>query len=49
LIEAVYLAPSSPAWLLEVIDETMRRFDLGGIPCRQSTLDELPEFGRLNL
>jgi hypothetical protein len=49
LIEAVYLAPSSPSWLLEVVAETMRRFDLSGIPCRQSTLDELPEFGRYGI
>lgn len=46
LIKAVYLAPSSPAWLLDVVGEIMRRFDLGGVPCRQSSLDELPEFGR---
>jgi len=46
LIESVYLAPSSPAWLLDVVGETLRRFDLGGIPCRQSSLDELPKFGR---
>lgn len=48
LIEAVYLAPSSPAWLLDVVGETMRRFDLGEVTCRQSSLDELPEFGRYN-
>jgi hypothetical protein len=48
LVEAIYLAPESPAWLLDVVAETMRRFDLGDIPCRQSNLDELPEFGRLN-
>ena len=47
LIEAVYLAPSSPAWLLDVITETMCRFELGGIPCHQSNLDELPDFGKL--
>jgi hypothetical protein len=48
LIEAVYLAPLSPVWLLDVVGETMRRFDLGEVPCRQSSLDELPEFGRYN-
>lgn len=47
LIEAVYLIPASPAWILDVVAEAMRRFDLGGIPCRQSSLDELPDFGRL--
>ena len=46
LIEAVYIAPLSPPWLLDAVAETMHRFDLGDIPCRQSTLDELPEYGR---
>jgi hypothetical protein len=48
LVEEVYLAPSSPAWLLDVIAETMHRFDLDSIPCRQSSLDELPDFGMLD-
>lgn len=47
LIGAIYLAPSSPAWMLPVIRETMKRFGLGGKDCRQSSLDELPEIGRL--
>lgn len=46
LIEAVYLAPSSPAWMFDVVAESMRRFDLSTVPCRQSSLDELPDFGR---
>jgi hypothetical protein len=47
LIESIWLAPLSPPWLVDVVTETMRRFDLGDIPCRQSSLDELPDFGRL--
>jgi hypothetical protein len=34
LIEAIYLAPASPKWLLDIVRETMSRFDLGGIPSR---------------
>jgi hypothetical protein len=47
LIGAIYLAPSSPPWLLPTLRETMRRFGFGEIDCRQSSLDELPDFGRL--
>ena len=47
LIDAVYLAPSSPSWMLPTVKETMRRFGVASIQCRQSSLDELPEFGRL--
>lgn len=47
LISAVYVAPSSPSWLFETVRDTIRKFDLEVIPCRQSGLDELPDFGRL--
>ena len=49
LIDAVYLVPSSPKWFLNVVQEVMRKFDLDDIPCRQSTLDELPDYGRFTL
>jgi hypothetical protein len=45
LLDAVYVAPSSPRWLRDAVEETMNRFELQRVPCRQSTLDELPEFG----
>lgn len=48
LIEKVYLAPSSPAWLLPTVRSAMERFGFTTIECRQSSLDELPAFGRLS-
>jgi len=48
LIEKVYLAPSSPDWLLPTVRITIERFGFGSIECRQSSLDELPDFGRLS-
>ena len=48
LVDSIYLAPSSPPWMLQTVKETMGRFGLGKIDCRQSSLDELPEFGRLD-
>jgi hypothetical protein len=48
LIKAIYLAPSSPPWLLPTVQETLSAFDLENIECRQSSLDELPEIGRLD-
>ncbi len=47
LVEAVYLAPSSPAWLLPTVRETITALGFPGIDCRQSSLDDLPEFGRI--
>lgn len=48
LIEAVYLAPSSPPWLLPTIKETINAFGYSDMICCQSSLDELPEFGRFD-
>jgi hypothetical protein len=42
LIDAVHLAPSSPAWMFPAIQETLHRFHLRA-KCEQSSLDELPE------
>jgi hypothetical protein len=47
LIEAIYIAPNSPDWLLPAVRETIKAFGFHGIDCRQSSLDELPEFGRM--
>jgi hypothetical protein len=47
LIDAVYLAPSSPGWLLPTVRSTIETFGFRSIDCRQSSLNELPEFGRL--
>jgi len=47
LIEAVYIAPSSPGWLLPTVRETIKAFGFHRMDCLQSSLDELPEFGRL--
>ncbi|MEZ5384033.1 MAG: hypothetical protein R3F13_00820 [Prosthecobacter sp.] len=47
LIDTVYLAPSSPSWMLPTIRDTLKNFGMGNINCQQSSLDELPEFGRL--
>lgn len=48
LIECVYVAPTSPSWLLTAIKSTLGAFGLEQIPCRQSTLDELPQYGHHN-
>lgn len=47
LLEAIYLAPSSPDWMLGTIEAVVARFGLEGIECRQSSLDDLPAIGRL--
>ena len=47
LVEAVYIAPSSPAWLLPTVSQTIKALGFSGMNCRQSSLDELPEFGRI--
>jgi len=49
LIEEVYLAPSSPGWLLPTVQKTIRELGFHAIDCRQSSLDELLEFGRMML
>ncbi|NTW53402.1 MAG: hypothetical protein HGB15_01265 [Chlorobaculum sp.] len=46
-IEDVYLAPSSPSWLLPTVQDTIHAFGFHNILCRQSSLDELPEFRRI--
>jgi len=43
LLKAIYLAPSSPEWIRSLLQKVLARFGLGGLPCRQSGLDDLPE------
>jgi hypothetical protein len=33
--------------MLPTVRDTVRRFGVGSVECRQSSLDELPEFGKL--
>ena len=49
LLETLYVAPTSPAWVLESIAETMSRFGCGAIPCRRSTLDTPPATTRFGV
>jgi hypothetical protein len=46
LLDAIHIAPSSPEWLKGVVTETLRRFEMT-TPCYQSSLDELPDYGRI--
>lgn len=48
-VEAVYLAPTSPEWLLPIVRQTVKAFGFSRIECRQSSLDKLPEFGRIGV
>lgn len=41
LIEEVYVAPTSPAWFMDLVKSVLKRFGLEA-PVRQSRLDELP-------
>lgn len=43
LIEAVYVAPSSPAWFAETLKETAARFHLAS-EVRPSDLDQVPNY-----
>lgn len=45
LIKAVYIAPSSPKWLLPTVRATIDAFGFHNMKCRQSSLDDLPEYG----
>lgn len=46
LLDAVHVAPTSPPWLVEALNDTIRRSGLQLESCCQSTLDELPDFPR---
>lgn len=48
LVHRLYLAPSSPEWVLPVVRSLMDRYGYSAIECCQSQLDELPEVGRLD-
>ena len=43
LVEAIYVAPTGMAWFKELVEETVRRFELD-IPVHQSALDAEPFF-----
>lgn len=45
LITAVYVPPRAEPWVQELLRAVMNRYGLKDIPCRQSSLDDLPEFG----
>jgi hypothetical protein len=45
LLTAVYVVPRAPQWYFETVAAVMRRYGLNGVPCYQSSLDDLPEFG----
>lgn len=49
VITGVYVAPGSPDWIHEGVRKLMDRFGLEAVPCHQSSLDELPAFGRLSV
>jgi hypothetical protein len=42
LIDKIYLAPTSPRWLLELVISTLGKYNLGKKEVHQSSLDEKP-------
>jgi hypothetical protein len=46
LIHQISVAPSSPSWIRTLVAETLEKFGHDSIECKQSHLDELPEYGR---
>jgi hypothetical protein len=44
-VDAVYVAPKAPRWYFDTVAAVMKRYALDGVPCQQSSLDDLPEFG----
>jgi hypothetical protein len=45
LVNVIHLAPSSPDWMVEKIEEGMTKSELDSIPRKPSKLDDSPEYG----
>ncbi|MFO7606108.1 MAG: hypothetical protein R6W72_07405 [Desulfurivibrionaceae bacterium] len=48
LVDEIYVAPESPAYLLDSVRGVLKRYEFS-IPVRQSELDDIPEFSFRNL